>query len=282
MIGRIARRIPYIRRPFYQRDQLAATVAAQRLEVQRTRNQYLDLLIRCVSNTIYGDPTIVPGQAPVYAPESWRIGGDWPSVAHTMIGTLRLQNLKEMTELVLREGVPGDLIETGVWRGGACILMRGVLAAYGITDRTVYVADSFSGLPPPNPKQYPADADDKYHTFDQLRVSRAEVEDAFRAYELLDQQVVFVEGWFKDTLTHLSTDRLALIRLDGDMYESTMQALEALYPKLSSGGIAIIDDYGAVPGCRQAVEDFRCVNRIEVPLTTIDWAGVWWRKGSAE
>lgn len=279
MIGRLARRIPYIRRPFFQRDQLAATVVAQQSDVQRLRDQYLNLLIRCVSNTIYGDPTMVPGEEPVYVPERRRVGADWPAKAHTMIGTLRLQNLKEMTELVLREEVPGDLIEAGAWRGGACILMRAVLAAYNITNRTVYVADSFCGLPPPRPEKYPADAGDPLHTFDQLRVSRGEVENAFRAYDLLDQQVAFVEGWFKDTLPGISTDRFALIRLDGDMYESTIQALEALYWKLSPGGIAIIDDYGAIPGCRRAVEDFREANRIGAPIRPIDWTGIWWRKG---
>lgn len=204
----------------------------------------------------------------------------WPSYAFTMIGLKRLNNLQKCVETVLAERIPGDLIETGVWRGGACILMRAVLATQGVTDRRVFVADSFMGLPRPNPENYPADRGDLHHAFRYLAVSRAEVEDNFRRFELLDHQVVFLEGWFKDTLRSASIDRLALMRLDGDMYESTVQALEALYPKLSVGGFCIVDDY-ALTGCRRAVDDFRSANSISTPLEIIDSTGRWWRKEPA-
>lgn len=250
--------------------------------IHRIRDMYLDLLIKCVSNTIYGDAAMdAAGLQHAYSPEARRLGADWPTKAHTMIGLLRLQNLKEMTELVLQEGVPGDFIETGVWRGGACILMRAILAVHGITNRTVYVADSFCGLPPPTPELYPADAGSVFHTYNPLQVSRAEVEEAFKLYDLLDERVAFVEGWFKDTLSKIPTNQFALIRLDGDMYESTIQSLEALYPKLSRGGIIIVDDYGAIKSCSQAVDDFRSAARIDAPITAIDStieSGIWWRK----
>lgn len=206
-------------------------------------------------------------------------GRIWPGLADTMIGLRRLDNLQQCLESVLRERIPGDLIETGVWRGGASIFMRAVLAAHAVADRRVYVADSFRGLPPPDTTRYPADAGDDLHTYAELAVDRATVEANFAKYGLLDQQVVFVEGWFADTLPALAVKEFALIRLDGDMYGSTMDALEALYPKLAVGGYCIIDDY-ALPGCRRAVEDYRQQNGIVEPLQEVDWTGVCWRRRS--
>ena len=205
-------------------------------------------------------------------------GRDWPRLAHTMIGSRRMNNLQTCIESVLEQNVPGDLIETGVWRGGACIFMRGVLRAYGVNDRRVWVADSFEGLPPPNPGRYPADADDPHHEIKVLAVSLEEVKSNFSRYGLLDEQVCFLKGWFKDTLPTAPFKRLALARLDGDMYESTMDALKQVYPKLAVGGFLIVDDYGVVPGCRKAVEDYRQHQGIREPIQPIDGWGVFWQR----
>lgn len=208
------------------------------------------------------------------------VGGDLPSSAETMIGLERLDNLQSCIETVLADGVPGDLIETGVWRGGACIFMRAVLKVHGVSDRTVWVADSFRGLPPPDADRYPADAGDDHWTRPALAIGVQQVQDNFRRYGLLDDQVRFLEGWFKDTLPTAPIDKLAVARLDGDMYESTMDALNALYDRVSVGGFLIIDDYGAVEGCRQATEDFRDARGITSPLQRIDWTGAYWRRES--
>jgi O-methyltransferase len=207
--------------------------------------------------------------------EEGRIIG--PTYAHTLIGMRRLGNLQSCIEAVLHDDVPGDLIETGVWRGGACIFMRGVLAAYGVTDRRVFLADSFEGLPAPDEERWPADRGDTYYLNPLFVASRAEVEDNLRGYGLLDSQVVFLEGWFRDTLPAAPIDRLAILRLDGDMYGSTMEALENLYSKLSPGGFCIVDDY-ALPGCRQAVDDFRARHDIHDPLIEVDWSGRYWQR----
>jgi hypothetical protein len=208
-----------------------------------------------------------------------RMEGDyWPVRAHTMIGPKRLDNIQFCVETVINDGIPGDLIETGVWRGGSCIFMRSILKAYGDTERTVWVADSFAGLPPPNPEAYGADAGANFHTYgDFLAVSRLTVEENFRRYNLLDRQVRFLEGWFKDTLPQAPIDRLAVLRLDGDMYESTIQVLETLYGKVSHGGFVIIDDYHLGP-CKQAVTDFRTEDRIKDAIIDIDGKGAFWRK----
>jgi hypothetical protein len=210
--------------------------------------------------------------------EAQRTNGEiWPGYAYTMIGQKRLDSLQRAVESVLAENVPGDLIETGAWRGGACILMRAVLAAYGIEDRRVFVADSFEGLPTPDAEKYPADRGDLHHTVGIFSVSQEQVEENFRKFDLLDGQVVFLKGWFKDTLPGAPIDRLAVLRVDGDMYESTIQVLETLYPKLSPRGFCVIDDY-ALAGCRQAVDDFRARQGITTPLEAVDQTGRWWRK----
>ncbi len=212
-------------------------------------------------------------------PESDRMEGRiWPGYADTMIGLKRLDNLQFCVETVIREGIEGDLIETGVWRGGACILMRAILAAYAIKDRKVYVADSFEGLPVPDQENFPADEGAKYHTHGFLAVSQNEVEHNFRRYGLLDGQVIFLKGWFKDTPPNAPIEKLAVLRLDGDMYGSTMDSLESLYPKLSSGGYCIIDDYGALLRCKSAVDDYRSKHAISSEIKEIDWTGRYWRK----
>ena len=204
-------------------------------------------------------------------------GTFWPARAHSMIGMKRLDNLQFCVESVLKNDVPGDLIETGVWRGGACIFMRAVLAAHGDLYRSVWVADSFSGLPPPSPDKYQADAGDIFHSFEALAISLEEVKHNFERYNLLDHRVHFLKGWFKDTLPTAPIDRLAVLRLDGDMYESTIQALDALYDKLSPGGFVIIDDYFLKP-CAQAVHDFRRSRDISDPIIDIDGIGSYWQR----
>lgn len=204
-------------------------------------------------------------------------GSIWPGYADTMIGLKRLDNLQFCIEMMIKEGVEGDLIETGVWRGGACILMRAVLAAYGIENRKVFVADSFEGLPKPDTERFPADRGDELYTHPFLAVTQEEVSNNFKRYGLLDDKVVFLKGWFKDTLPNAPIEKLAILRLDGDMYGSTMDALNNLYPKLSKGGCCIIDDYG-LDGCRRAVDDFRVRHKIDIEMKEIDWSGRYWRK----
>ena len=209
-------------------------------------------------------------------PKAREEGTTWPSYGYTMVGMKRLTNIQYCIEQILQNNIPGDLIEAGVWRGGAAIFMRGMLAAANITDRTVFAADSFEGLPVPDPK-YPADRAETLHRHPFLAVSLEEVKGNFDRYGLLDDQVVFLQGWFKDTLPKAPCSSIALMRLDGDMYESTMDALDNLYPKLSIGGYCIIDDY-ARENCKQAVDEFREKHEIQSDLVEVDWTGVYWQK----
>ena len=247
-------------------------------KLHRVRSDYLELLHAFLIGSIYRDVAEAPVGSNTYDSHLREHGLDWPSHAQTMIGGKRLANLRALTEAVIADHVPGDLIETGVWRGGACILMRAVLYAHSVIDRYVWVADSFEGLPRANESQYPADAGSNFHTYMQLAVSLDEVQDNFRSYGLLDEQVKFLKGWFKDTLPAAPIGQLALMRLDGDMYESTMDALTNLYPKLSHQGYVIIDDYHVVPACKAAVTDYCDRHEIKPEIVEIDGVGVYWRK----
>jgi O-methyltransferase len=197
--------------------------------------------------------------------------------SHTMVGRKRLQNIVDCLDTIRRDGLAGDVAETGAWRGGACILMRGYLAAWDIEDKAVWVADSFEGLPKPSLLQdvgYDASAE----RMPILAISLEEVQENFRRYGLLDGRVHFLKGWFRDTLPAAPIEKLALLRLDGDLYESTIDALNALYHKVVRGGFVIIDDYGDLEPCRRAVDEFRKEHAIDDPIETIDWTGSYWRK----
>ena len=198
---------------------------------------------------------------------------------HTMIGRLRLENVADCLEAIRSTGVPGDLMECGVWRGGTAVFMRGFLHAWGITDRNVWVADSFAGPPPPSLPQDEGD-DLSAARYPMLAIPLETVRDVFARYDLLDEHVRFLPGWFRDTLPRVAVDRLALLRIDADLYESTKEALSALYPKISEGGFVIVDDYGCIPACRQAVDEYRQREGITAPLQWSDWTGVFWQKAS--
>lgn len=207
------------------------------------------------------------------------VGLDWPSKAFTMIGRKRLGNFRMLIERVLQDNIPGDIIETGVWRGGASIMAAAVMTAYGAQDRRIIVADSFEGLPPPS-EAFPADMGSDLHESRELAVSLEEVENNFRKFDLLSDQVVFLKGWFRDTMPHVPAERLAIMRLDGDMYESTLDPLHHLYDKLSVGGWIIVDDYELFPGCKAAVHDFLAQRSLTPKIIPIDGIGVYFQKTS--
>jgi O-methyltransferase len=274
-----------------------------KLEVGKTpQDLYLDLLKQNLTRVVYQDTHRVLGRrtpnptlralyrllSPLlhalhleivrvvdYDPRDRELGLDWPAEAETMIGVRRLDHLEECTRAMIEDGIPGDLVETGVWRGGASIFMRGVLTAYGENDRRVWVCDSFRGIPDP---MHEADIESRVVNHSDLIVSREQVQRNFARYGLLDDQVRFLEGWFSDTLPNAPIEQIALLRLDGDQYVSTMDALNALYPKVSSGGFIVVDDYGNVAACRKAVAEYRDAHGITEPIQDIDGWGAFWRK----
>ena len=246
----------------------AATEQLQ-ADVIRLRAAYLDVMRDSLVGRLNEDAPLPGSKLDGYKQEFREQGWDWPSKAPSMIGAKRMNNVRSECERVVKAGVPGDFMETGVWRGGACIMMRAVLEAYCISDRRVIAADSFAGFPPPT---QPADAGFDFHSRPDFAVALEEVKGAFARYGLLDEQVVFLKGLFKDTLPAAPVDVLALLRLDTDWYESTRHELVHLYPRLVDGGVLIVDDYGHWEGARKAVDEFLDRRSMGVPLRRLDYA----------
>ena len=193
-------------------------------------------------------------------------------IRYTAVSKKRLDNIEYCIDEILKNSIDGDFIETGVWRGGACIFMRELLRINNIKDRKVFVADSFEGMPKPKDK-----FDGPDHTsLDSAMVSLEEVKENFNMFDLNDDQVVFVKGWFSESLPNAPIKKISLLRLDGDLYHSTMDGLKNLYHKVSRGGYVIVDDYYDWPECKRAVTDFRNENSIKSEIKDIDWASVYW------
>lgn len=206
-------------------------------------------------------------------------GRDWPlDGAETMVGLKRLANIRQCIETALADDVPGDVMECGVWRGGSAIYMAATLAAHCATGRTVWVVDSFEGLPAPETERYAKPDVIDLSGEEHLAVGLETVKANFAKYHLLGDNVRFLKGWFADTLPTAPVTNLAVLRLDGDLYSSTMDVLTTMYDKVSPGGFVIVDDYHNLPECREAVEDFRAERGITDPIIDIDWTGAYWRR----
>ncbi|MGE0768704.1 MAG: TylF/MycF/NovP-related O-methyltransferase [Hyphomicrobiaceae bacterium] len=242
---------------------------------------FLDSIEKSLVGRLNCDAPLPGGDHAEYNDTYRENGWDWPSGAPSMIGAKRMHQLRCECERVIRERVPGDFLETGIWRGGALIMMRAVLAAYGIKNRRAIGADSFAGLPPPT-GIVPDDAADRLLNRPEFSVSLEEVEATVARYGLLDDQVVLLKGLFKDTLPVAPVDTLAVLRLDGDMYDSTMDGLTNLYHKVSPRGSVIVDDYFLFEAQRTAVDEYRARNGIKDTIHKIDDFGAYWVKQGDE
>mgnify|MGYP002640379097 CR=1 FL=1 len=208
-------------------------------------------------------------------------GRDWPAWAATMTGSLRLDNLRSSIETVEEEDIPGDVVETGVWRGGAMIYACAVLDALGLPaeDRKVWLCDSFEGLPPPDTDKWPQDTGSTRHLRENFKVSLEEVLANFNRFRVPLERAEFLKGWFEDTIPGPLADRdIAILRLDGDMYGSTMHVLRSLYDRVTPGGFIIIDDWTASKETKLAVQDFWKERGVQPDVTKVDWTCVFWRK----
>ncbi len=198
---------------------------------------------------------------------------------HTLIGLAGLDNLERSAERVFADGIPGDFLEAGVCQGGAAIFLRALQVAFGQAERRLWAADSFRGLPEARAEADVACGRDFSEPSAPLMSFSLEgVRDHFLRYGLLDEGVVFLPGWFAESLPRAAVGALALLRIDADIYASTREALVHLYDRVSPGGIVIVDDYGGHAPCRRAVDEFRAEREIREPLSFADRAIVYWRK----
>ena len=237
------------------------------------RDAYIDLIKRSITNHLYlgGDNTFDKFRCVAHydlQQSRWKI--DPLSRPLTLLTKKQLDLIENCFVAVEKKGVPGDFIEAGIWRGGAVILMRALLKAYGIADRKIYAADSFAGIP-----KNTADRNDPVDKWsDRWVATLPEVRQNIERFGLLDDRIVFTAGFFADSLKTLAGKQFALIRLDSDSYDSVMTSLDYLYPMVSKGGVVIIDDWHLV-GCRQAVLDYRTRHGITDDVLTYDQNAYW-------
>ena len=257
---------------------------------------YLDLLAKSLTASLYDESGWVPAdrlevdgrelklppgltvvqEKPFNAREREE-GRDWPLFAYTLVGHKRLANVRRCVEQVLKDDIPGDLFEAGVWRGGCAIYMRALLKILGVKDRTVWLADSFQGMPRLGPVDQKITTQRDLHGVSYLQCSLESVQANFARFGLFDERVRFVKGWFNESLPTAAVGRIALLRLDADLYHSTRDAIVSLYDKVSPGGFIVVDDYYGWDGCRKAIDEFRGERGIASPMIPIDWTGAYWR-----
>jgi O-methyltransferase len=276
------------------------------------QSAYIDLLKRCLTASIYEESSWVLLQGPLKGERgpialaqrliisSFKRAGlrlvrtrntdsslreqglDWPLFGMTMVGARRLENVQSCVETALAENVPGDFVETGVWRGGTCILAKALFREHGATGRSIWCCDSFQGMPVPSDRDKAISDASDFSDREYLAVSEKQVAANFQKFGLLDENVHFVKGWFNESLPTAPIDKISVLRLDGDLYDSTMDALVNLYHKVSARGFVIVDDYYSWAGCRKAIDEFRSEHRITENLTRIDQEAVFWRKATTQ
>lgn len=206
---------------------------------------------------------------------------------YTMTTPVRCRKLWDQSCQVLDANIPGSFVECGVWRGGSAAVMALAIRHSGQA-RDLHLFDSFEGLPEPTEKdgamakEYSGGrASGALKSVGQCNAGLKEVQ-AFLLGRLgLDtSKVHFHVGWFQDTLPNVAPKLgpIALLRLDGDWYESTRLCLEYFYPNVSRGGIIIMDDYWAWEGCRKAVDEYRQNHQIDTPVNRIDLVAGYWIK----
>lgn len=193
---------------------------------------------------------------------------------YTMVSPSRLAALERGVRAVVREGVPGDVVECGTARGGSAALMALWLKRLD-SPKKVFVFDTFEGLPPPTAED--PDFERAVQFTGLCRGELDEVKDLFRRLGVLDR-AVFVKGKFQDTLPTFEAPPVALLHLDADWYESTMVCLNHLWDRVSPGGIVQLDDYGSWEGCKKAADEFLAARGVTEAPRYIDRQGRWLRK----
>ena len=254
--------------------------------LERARSAYVEMIKCMVSGTVYlgSELSIKPAlgvpRVQVLGPLDTTLrqnGDDWTYLGDTMTGWARIDNVHKLLKDVFDHNIPGDYIETGVWRGGSSMFARAVMHAYGQAHRKSYVCDSFAGLPPS--ARNLDNLDKGWDGTPYLEVHQDIVVDGFEKYSMLDENVFFVKGFFNDTMPHVRplVDSFSVMRLDGDMYESTVDVLYHLYDKLSVGGYVIMDDWDGFPS-KTACLDFFATHGISPQVIKIDTLSAYWQK----
>lgn len=194
---------------------------------------------------------------------------------YTQTSRERVTTLADAVEYVVRANVPGDFVECGVWRGGSTMAVALTLLRIGAADRRLWLYDTFGKMPAPGEHDRDhAGREVKGHEATMLGdtgLSLADVQAAMRSTGYPEDRINYVPGLIEETIPARVPEQIALLRLDTDWYESTKHELIHLYPRLASGGVLIIDDYGHYAGARQAVDEYFAER--PVLLVRVDYTG---------
>jgi O-methyltransferase len=199
----------------------------------------------------------------------------------TMTSQERIHALRKSVQYVITNEVPGDIVECGVWKGGSMMAAARTLLEMGVT-RQLYLFDTFEGMCAPTgiDRDYRGKAAADYLEEDDKNTSLVwayspldEVKRNLRDTGYDETQIVFAKGKVEDTIPVHAPERISVLRLDTDWYESTYHELVHLYPRLSLGGVLIIDDYGHWEGARRAVDQYIAENHVKILLNRIDYTG---------
>jgi len=195
----------------------------------------------------------------------------------------RMYGLINGVRYLVANQIPGDFVECGVWKGGSAMVMMKTLQQMGAADREIHLYDTFTGMTAPTEKDKSAFEADTQKAYDALKEkggvchwAYASLEEARKniASTGYDQKKVhFIVGRVEDTLPAQAPERIAMLRLDTDFYESTKVEMIHLFPRLISGGVLILDDYGHWEGARAAVDEYVGENKIKLLLNRLDYSG---------
>ena len=200
---------------------------------------------------------------------------DLPNV-YSMCGLADINQIKFLLENIINDHIDGCIVETGVWRGGMSMWMQSILK-YHNNKRDIWLFDTFGTFPSSS------NSKDKYiHSITSILFANAptiaDVKNNFRMHDLLDTNIKFVVGDFKDSIPHSQVQDIALLHCDSDYYDSTKIVLEIFYWKIVKGGYIVIDDYNNIHlGCKDAVDDFRRKYSIKIPIIDTHHGSVYWR-----
>lgn len=208
----------------------------------------------------------------------------WENVhTYTMTSIERGYSLFKSVEYIVRNNIPGDFVECGVWRGGSCMLIAMALNLFGDNERKIYLYDTFEGMPKPTDEdviswngrsvleKWEEDKTGSKNNFGSWAVGMEEVKANISKSNYPDNNFIFIPGDVAQTLKQMKPHKISLLRLDTDWYASTVEELEILYPLLVEKGVLIIDDYGHFDGARKAVNEY-FENR-QILLNRIDYTG---------
>lgn len=256
------------------------------LSLEQIKTQYFHALKVSLDGQLLRTPSLFPGVGQAEALKkvefnaSLRENGlDWPLYGLTMVGYKRLTNLENLLRETSLNRIKGDFVECGVWRGGSSVFAKAVWDAYNEHSRRIHLVDSFNGLP----KATQGNDDNSWNRMTYLKVKEDDIRQSFAELRLLDDRVEFVKGYFRYSLPVLRKEmqsggrKIAILRMDGDMYESTMDILYNLYDLVSIGGCIIIDDF-SIPVCRKAMDEFMRRHAMNPVYTSIDGSGAYFCK----